>query len=380
MRITLPWGIFGHGNIGDEAMLQGFASLVRGYPRELSISVAAHNPDHARLAEGTFRYYKQNGRSFSRWWALHRGEAELIVGDTPIGDRLGSWPLHELLHLVRSAVTRRRPIAFLGIGTEGLRLESSKEIVSQSLAQDVAHWSVRSQRDRARLQEYGVDPSRINVAGDLAWLLETVTDNFGEKVFKKMGLDQQTLTIGVNFTDEAFVQEEAPDLPTRAAQLLDALIEQFGAKLVFFCNEIREGPGFDKVANEKIRSLMIHGEDSFAVENRYWTPGQMLSLVGMCDFTLSMRYHFCLFSALQQVPFIAIKRSDKVDDLCWQLDWPYAVSLTEIATPRVLELLSTMRGCRSHLTELLAHRAQRLRDQALSNRESLDAVCSPAAV
>ena len=41
MRLTVPWGIFGYGNIGDEAMLNGFAVLVKGYPRKLFVWVAS---------------------------------------------------------------------------------------------------------------------------------------------------------------------------------------------------------------------------------------------------------------------------------------------------------------------------------------------------
>src|SRR5277367_648675 len=103
MKLTVPWGIFGSGNIGDEAMLNGFAALVKGYPRKLSIWVASQNPAHVAAAEPAFQYYSQNSGGFGKWRATWRSRGQLIVGDTPIMDVLGSWPLEELSHLVKSA-------------------------------------------------------------------------------------------------------------------------------------------------------------------------------------------------------------------------------------------------------------------------------------
>ena len=54
----------------------------------------------------------------------------------------------------------------------------------------------------------------------------------------------------------------------------------------------------------------------------------MMSLIANCRLTLGMRYHFCLFSALQDVPFVALQRSDKVADLCWDLDGRLAPAST----------------------------------------------------
>jgi polysaccharide pyruvyl transferase WcaK-like protein len=374
MRLTVPWGIFGYGNIGDEAMLNGFAALVKGYSRKLSIHIASQNPTHAGATEPAFRYYSQNSGGFRKWRATWRSRGQLIVGDTPIMDVLGSWPLEELSQLAKSATLEQRPIVFLGTGTETLQLASSKRILKECLAPAVVHWSVRSERDRARLQEYGVDPARINVAADLAWLLQASPKDFGQREFKKLGLESSGLRIGVNFTREAFVHQQSTGLPARLAQILDALVGEYGARIVFLCNEVRAGGEYDRAANEEIRALMAHRELTYSVANHYWTPAQMMSLIGNCDYTIGMRYHFCLFSALQGIPFIAIKRSDKVGDLCWQLDWPYAVSLDEVTEACVRKVFSEVRAPGKQLGAKLEAGAQQMREQAKLNSAALDAV------
>jgi hypothetical protein len=52
--------------------------------------------------------------------------------------------------------------------------------------------------------------------------------------------------VAVNVTNETFVAERAPQLFETRAQFLDRLIEKSAARIVFFCNEIREDASFDK--------------------------------------------------------------------------------------------------------------------------------------
>jgi polysaccharide pyruvyl transferase WcaK-like protein len=376
MRLTVPWGGFGYGNIGDEAMLNGFAALVKGYPRKVSVRVASQNLAYATATEPAFRYFLPNGGSFAKSWAIWRSKGHLIVGDTPIMDRLGAWPLEELSQLIKSTSLERRPIAFLGTGTETLQLASSRRIVKECLAPAVIHWSVRSERDSARLQEYGVDPRRINVAADLAWLLQPSSKDFGQREFRQLGLEGPALRIGVNFTREAFVHQRSAGLPARIAGVLDALVEEYGARIVFFCNEVRSDAEFDRAAHEEIQALMAHGEATFTVANNFWTPAQMMSLIGNCDYTIGMRYHFCLFSALQGIPFIAIKRADKVDDLCWQLVWPHGVSLDDVTPECVMKVFSAIRAGGKQLGATLEARTQPMREKAKLNSAALDAIGS----
>jgi polysaccharide pyruvyl transferase WcaK-like protein len=374
MNLIAPFGFYGWGNIGDESTLQGFARLVRGIGTT-SAWIGSQDPAHCREAEPRFRYFQAAaGRSLRRRWAWILADAMVVPGGTPISDTLGNWPLSELEAHVRRAAARGLPIAFVGTGTESLRRSASRALVAQRIAPSVRHWTVRSERDRERLIAYGVAASRVSVAADLAWHLDGVPAEDGRRRLDSLGVPANTPLLGVNVNDEDVVRTAHPVLLGELAVAIDAVIEQMGAHVVFLCNEVREGATFDRAASLRVRSLMRRPERVTLVPNEYFAPQQMLSLIACCRWTLSTRYHFCLFSAVQGVPFLAIERSDKVADLCADLAWPATVPLTAAAAPRILEVATEMEANHQTLVAALSEAVERMRTRSAMNRVALAAL------
>ena len=193
---------------------------------------------------------------------------------------------------------------------------------------------MRSDRDRQRLIEYGVPPDVITVAADMAWLIEPATAEFGRDHLRRLGRrSRSSPLIGVNLVNENSVFDRQPEMVEALAAALDELADQMDARVIFLANEVREDSTFDKAAAMQVIARMKRADRAMLTPNEYFSPRQMMSIIGCCDLTMSMRYHFCLFSALQGVPFIAIERSDKVSDLCWDIDWPARVVPPASSTP-----------------------------------------------
>jgi polysaccharide pyruvyl transferase WcaK-like protein len=151
-------------------------------------------------------------------------------------------------------------------------------------------------------------------------------------------------------------------------------VDKSDARVVFLCNEVRGGETFDRAASEKVRAHMRRGDRSWLIPNQYRTPEAMMSVIGCCRLAIGMRYHFCLFAAVQGVPFVAIKRSDKVSDLCWDMDWPYGASVGGVDVPQVVEMAVELLNERGARESGLADRVRRLRERARRNTVALDAL------
>lgn len=372
MTLVAPFGFYGWGNIGDESTLQGFAKLVGLRRPSPAVWVASRNPEHTGRVAPSFRYFSAVGQGWRGKWAHYRATATVFPGGTPIMDGLGDWPLNEVGPLVSAAHDSGRPVVFVGVGTERLQQPESQRIVGTVLAPRVAHWTVRSERDRERLTAAGVAVDRVTVAADLAWLLEPVTADFGRAILADLKVATDRPLIGINVNNERVMLERDPALFDKIAAFADHAIETQGAHVVFLCSEVREGASFDKAASGKVIAAMRRKDGATLVPNRYWTPQELLSLIACCRLMVSTRYHVCLFSALQQVPFLALQRSDKVRDVCTDIAWPYGVSLDGLHVDALIERAADIDLRRAQLTDDLRNAAERQRRRSLVNHVALD--------
>jgi polysaccharide pyruvyl transferase WcaK-like protein len=375
-NIALPWGIFGSGNIGDEAMLQGFAELVGfGTQDPIRVWVASRNPAHVSRVVPAFRYFRTKGTVGSaRRRPMRRAEAYLIVGDTPVMDYLGPWPLTDLAKIAQTAKARRKRIACLGVGTEHLSSEPSIRRLADQIAPIVEHWTVRTEKDKARLARYGVDDRRVTVAADLGWLVPPVDDSFGMRWLERLEHRDDRPLIGVNLTHDRWSLDQSPGLPSLIASVLDRVIDGSGVHVMLFANEVREGEGFDSAGIREVLSRASRADHMFAIPNRYWHPQEAMSFVACCDITLTMRYHFAIFSALQDVPFVSLSRLGKLKDLCADLGWSHQVPLEDASAAEIESLIDRAMENRDRLSLTLRQAKQAMAGRARLNVRSLEQV------
>jgi polysaccharide pyruvyl transferase WcaK-like protein len=380
MRIVAPWGFYGVGNTGDEGTLCGFARLLALTGIRADVAIASVNARHTARVEPTFRYFKNPGglRGIDprRWWAMARGTVHAVIGGTPVMDVLGDWPLSVVAPVVRASERQGVPFIFVGCGIESLRSEQSRRIVSDELAPRVHHWSVRSSRDRARLIENGVAPEAVTAAADMAWLVEPSRATWAKGRLKHWGVETDRPLVAVSVVNENSCFDRQPQFGAALAASLDTFIEKYDARVVFLCAEIREGPTFDKAAATHVIGRMKRASQAVLIPNDYLSPQELMSIISCCTFTVSMRYHVCLFSALQGVPFVAIERADKVADLCWDLDWSGRVVPPHFEAAELIahgqRLVEDTR-----LTDRLMERVRVLKDRALLNSTPFAALSKP---
>jgi polysaccharide pyruvyl transferase WcaK-like protein len=148
---------------------------------------------------------------------------------------------------------------------------------------------------------------------------------------------------------------------------------------LFICNDVSDGSTYDMAASMVVRNSMRNAKRTFVVPNHYWAPQQVLSLIACCRTTISTRYHFCLFSALQKTPFIALQRSDKVQDLCVDLQWPYGIHTQSVSASRLLALYDEIERERPRWNALLESGVGSMHRRALRSQDVLDSLLDVAA-
>jgi len=170
--------------------------------------------------------------------------------------------------------------------------------------------TVREKSDRRALEDIGLH-REIIVTADPALL--AMPEALPDGTLDREHMAGKTRLVAMSVREPGIA---APDIDEvfyhgLLANAADFIIERYDADVVFFPMEWRM---LDVQHSHKVISQMLQPQRAHVLKGDY-TSGQLLSLIGHCDFAVGMRLHFLLFAALQGLPFVALPYSSKVSGL-----------------------------------------------------------------
>lgn len=325
----------GAGNIGDELMNRAFWDAL---PASVELEVEVF-PNAALQRDP----YPPPHRYLAIDWEGRPRPAPavpgLLVGDTPVTDTLGAdWPLGFLAPRLDAFHAAGLPVDALGVGVEPLRTPEGRALFAASFL-PIRSWTVRSLRCRASLVELGVDPSRVAVGCDWAWLYRVHHDRsaWAAEVLRAAGWDGKSPLVLANVVNEIWSgRTEAKQALARA---LDRVTGR-GATVAFFCQEMRPGAFFDQAAAAEVRSAMK--APSLLVPPEYYTADEAIALVSLASATLSSRYHLTVQSVLAGVVPLTLARSPKMTGLLEELDLAPVATFDDVDEAAVVRALAAV--------------------------------------
>jgi polysaccharide pyruvyl transferase WcaK-like protein len=287
----------------------------------------------------------------------------LLVGDTPVTESLSlEWPLRFLGPRLRAFHEAGQPVDAVGVGVEPLRTPEAREIFGWDF-QPIRSWTVRSQACRASLLDLGVDPERVEVGADWAWLYRRKRDlaGWGAETWARLGVDPRAPLLVANVVNERWRRNS--EVKAAIASALDELARTHGFQVAFFCNEMRDGDFYDAAAARETQALMT--TRSVLVPNLYWAPDEVLGLLAHAAATLAGRYHFVVESVLAGAPPVGIVRSEKVGGLLDELGLPPAGTMESANAPLIVDAVrEAVDRRRPETSSHLADARQRLASRA----------------
>jgi polysaccharide pyruvyl transferase CsaB len=317
-------GSYGGYNLGDEAILQVIIRELRqAVPVEIVVFSRDANDTHARHGVDAV-----TARSLTRREArtLVAGLDLLILGG---GGILYDTDADMFLREVTLAHEVGTPVIVYAISAGPLVDLSLRSRVREAL-DHVAVITVRDRQTRQLLEEIGLEREVI-VTADPALLLEPEPLTL-EEILRAEAIDPDARLIGFSVREPG---PAAPDLHAEhyhrlVANAADFMIDRLDAEVVFFPLERRS---YDVQHSHAVVGQMNHAQRATVLKRDY-TPGQILSLLEHFEFTVGMRLHFLIFSAIANVPFIALSYATKVsgflDELRLEAPALYQVSAGQL--------------------------------------------------
>lgn len=348
------------GNLGDSAV---FDVLDRALPSDVRLTMEVESLGDWRRRPQTSFIQWQDRKGVEQ--ALRECDEVIIPGTTIVADlHAGEWPIAWIVKSIDAARSHGRKIHAVGVGIYASPQESRSDRFVREFAAGIEEFSVRDSASRDALLAAGVSAERITLGADLAWLLDRSSHMAAARA------EMQQLTGGrpalaVNVVHEDWTQNDR-FYQTVAADL-DAIHDATGMVTVFLCNEIREGEFYDAAAVQHVMRSMKTPAMLYPV--RWMHPEEMIARLACCACAVSMRYHFAIFAAMAEIPWVGFARGEKNRSLLAEFGRPASLAMGNLPRGRLAaEVLSVLErnkeiiSGQSRTVHQLQHRAELCRD------------------
>ncbi|MFZ5477394.1 MAG: polysaccharide pyruvyl transferase family protein [Myxococcota bacterium] len=304
-------GSYGGLNLGDEAILQ---VILRDLRESLPVEVTVFSRDPTDTLR---RHHVEHAVPARR---LSRKETVSVIESLDLFILGGGGILYEAdaeSYLREVVVAREKnvPVMVYAVSVGPLLSPFTRALVRDVLG-GVAVITVRDRPSRQLLDEIGLQ-KEITVTADPALLLAPEPLTL-EEILRAEAIDPDANLIGLSVREPG---PAAPDLDVEhyhqlLANAADFMVDRYDAETVFIPMERRV---FDVQHSHGVVSRMRHAQHATVLKREY-TSGQVLSLLGHFRFCVGMRLHFLIFSALADVPFVALPYAPKVTGFLEELD------------------------------------------------------------
>jgi polysaccharide pyruvyl transferase CsaB len=351
-------GSYGGYNLGDEAIL---GVIIRELRRALPVEIVVFSRD----ASDTRARHAVDAVTTRD---LSRSEARRLVDSLDLFILGGGGILYDtdadmFLREVTLAHEADTPVMVYAISAGPLVDLSLRSRVREAL-DHAAIITVRDRPTRQLLEEIGLERDVI-VTADPALLLEPDVLTL-EEILRAEALDPEARLVGFSVREPG---PAAPDLHVEhyhqlVANAADFIVDRLDAEVVFFPLERRTS---DVQHSHAVVGQMNHAQRATVLKRDY-TPGQLVSLLEHFEFAVGMRLHFLIFSAIANVPFIALPYATKVIGFLDELRLE-APALNSVSAGQLIANLDRAWDQRAQLRERVHGALPELRRRARINNE-----------
>jgi len=363
-RIYIGGNIYGAGNIGDDAVLQGILRILKSAAPDASITIGTYKGQSLEYLPPSLQYV--NSYDIPQTvTTIRRSDCFISGGGTMIGDELNlSFPLGYNSRLISIAKLYGKRVAMLAIGANRVRQDEGVKI-AKTITRLSDLITVRDEQSRSVCLELGAKPSGTIATADPAFLLRPKETPRSKEL--KERLRARGKVFGINVVNEVWAHKDGYKIAI--AKTCEYFSSRHGYTPVFFCNEIRPGNYFDFEANSQTAGLLDCEHE--LLEPIYYSPEEMIDILSTFEFVIGMRMHGLIFSAVAGIPFVAVSRVDKVDNFMHLFGLGISGTVSHCDSKQLIADAEDLLNNRRAFQRDVAERVAKLREDCLKNVELL---------
>ncbi len=370
---VLIGGYYGHGNLGDEAILHAMLEALRDARPRVSAVVASGNPDATRrdhdvdavperdvpalidAARSADLIVAGGGGLFQDYWGV---PSETFLSR-------GHWGLPFFNAFPALAEMFAKPFQLYAVGVGPLHTEEGRRQTRLAFERADAA-SVRDTASLQLLREIGACTGRIEQAADPAFLIDPAPADEAETLLQSLGIRRRPpCLVAVALRQWDVGVEERAWLEAAAAGL-DRLIEQERAIIVCIPFQTAD---VDRLTDDlaiagRLRAALRH-PDAAVLCREPLDVQQVSALFAASDLVLAMRAHAVILAAAAGTPPVALAYDPKVSAIMEDLGLDaYVLDLTNLTSAALFDRLHLAFRHHDELRGRVAAAAARMRGAA----------------
>ncbi len=345
-------------NLGDEAILEGIITQIRA-ALPADITVFSRNPEDTLARHRVERAVPVR--------ALTRKESMREIQQLDLfvlggGGILFDGDVQGYLREVFIAEELGVPVMTYAISAGPLMTNAARSAVQAAL-NSASLVTVRDRIGLRLLEDVGVTRD-IHLTADPALLLEPEALPIEALEAEGVEFDRDLVGFSVREPGPAAPNIDPDDYYALLANAADFVVERYDADVVFIPME--------KTDVQHSHAVVAHMQNSERAEilRRRYTPRQVLDLVGHFQFSIGMRLHFLIFSALRGVPFAALPYAGKVSGLLQDLGMR-SPPLEDVGIGQLIARVDRSWDARHEIQAQIAKHISELKLRALRTNELL---------
>lgn len=372
-------GYYGFNNLGDEAILTALLQALRAQDPSMQFTIVSGDPERTASVYGVEAVEWNNIAALTD--AAESADAIILGGGGLFQDYWGvptqttlMPEQHGMAYFMAFpllAALLDKPFALYALGVGPLRTDEGRAF-TRAAFEIAGRASVRDAESRNLMIELGIEPDRLILSADPAYLLQPASSVRSSDLFDSLRLTEKSaFQLGVALRAWDVGVDQAA-WTAQVAAALDRFIDEAQVQVLFIPFQVGgDALSDDRAASERVRQQMRHG-GRVLIADPVENASAMLSLLGSCDLILGMRLHAILLAAVVGVPSVGLIYDPKVSQAMDTLGLSdLAHDLDSLSADALLQSLLQAHSDRDELSSRVSVHAETLAQIARSDARGL---------
>lgn len=374
MSFNLPWegeqkhlkkivisGYYGFNNGGDEAILESLIKTIKELSAKLNtgidITVLSNDPEATYAKHGVKSIYRFNPFMMVKY--ILASDILISGGGSLIQDMTSTRSLFYYIFIIELAHFFRKKIYIYANGVGPIRRSISAKLTKNAFGKaDII--TLRDKDSYELLKKIGVKSPRMYVSLDPVFTLDYISSATAADLLKKEGIEAEDfITVSVRNW------ENRENFTAHMAKLLDYISENYGRRIVFINMRHPKDVATSKLIAGKMRSV------SNILSSSY-TPSELIGIISLSKYCLSMRLHGLIFAAKAGVPGMALSYDPKINSFAEEFGMPVCSDTENLDYNKARATIDEFESRLEHYKNLIYTNAERTHERKLLNAELLE--------